>query len=181
MANVWTNRLGKILPCPCYFRPLVCDGLPDASEVIVIGENPATELEANWWSYWDPTQGFHYDKFISDYKMERRASRKSTEISATRSRLARIRGHGIRAIETNIYSNERPDGAGPGISNIAVINTLIADMVGLLAIVAHGNKAQQALKHIQIPTDIAVFETRHFSRIGYSKIDEICEQIAGLR
>ena len=63
MATDWTALLKQEIPQPCFERPLVCDGLPDASTVIIIGENPATDVEKNWWAYWDEKKGFDYDNF----------------------------------------------------------------------------------------------------------------------
>ena len=84
----WDSALKKIIPQPCYERPFVCDGFPSESVMIVIGENPATSMQNDWWSYWSPTSGFNLDGFVDDYLDQRRVIGKG--ISNTRRRLNRL-------------------------------------------------------------------------------------------
>ena len=100
-------------PKPCFDRPFVCDGWPELSTVIILGENPATATSSDWWAYWDDQLGFDWNAFLKEYKSDRIAQGKQP-LSQTRGRLARLRDAGIRCVETNVYPNERLGGSGAG-------------------------------------------------------------------
>ena len=63
--------LKEELPTPCLDRPFVCDGLPEASNVMLIGDNPGQPTEKDWWEYWDEKTGFGYDDFLADYSKKK--------------------------------------------------------------------------------------------------------------
>ena len=174
----WTALLEEVIPSPCFERPFVCDGLPSASSVIVIGEHPATPLKKNWWFYWEPKTGFSLDTFVAHYKEER--GRRGKGISNTRRRLDRIRKQGVKCIETNAYRNEGPDGVGEGISNFALLSILISHNENLKAIIAHGKVAQEFLDHVTLPDGIRTYRPRHFRMESYDEIDRICADIKSL-
>ena len=153
----------------------MCDGLPSASNVIVIGENPATPLKKNWWDYWDATTGFRLNTFVDHYKEER--GRRGKRISNTRMRLDRIRSNSVKCIETNAYQNEKPDGVGEGVSNFALLSILISHNENLKAIIAHGKIAQEFLDRVIIPDGIKTYSPRHFRMESYDIIDRICAEI----
>jgi hypothetical protein len=179
MAKVWTALLETVLPHPCRDRPLVCDGLPDASQVIIIGENPATELgsEWDWWDYWHPQTGFDYDRFIAAYQREREEEGRS-RLSATRLRLNRIREKCIRAVETNTY--RQAGGSGRRVSNDDLLRLLIKNMPHLKAVIAHGDHVKDFMGRANLPNNLAVFRTKHFRFVSYREVDEICQQVASL-
>ena len=81
----WTRILKEVIPSPCYERPFVCDGFPCTCEVIVIGDNPATRLTTDWWSFWSDTSGFDYNHFLEVYQTERDRAGKG-QVSNTRRR-----------------------------------------------------------------------------------------------
>jgi hypothetical protein len=60
-----TQYLHKTIQQPCYERPFVCDGLPESCSVIIIGENPATSMQTDWWDFWNDETGFDLGKFES--------------------------------------------------------------------------------------------------------------------
>jgi hypothetical protein len=124
--SFWTTALSAVIPSPCFERPLICRGLLSESQLIVIGENPATEMSENWWQYWDDQSGFDYDAFLYKYMKKRAANGKN--ISPTRRRLNRIHENGISCVETNAHQNEKPDGAGVGVPNSKIIALLIKKM-----------------------------------------------------
>ena len=145
----WTTILKEVIPSPCYDqRPFVCDGFPDACEVIVIGENPATKTNIAWWTWWKDDTRFDYKSFMESYNSER------DKPSRTRRRLDRIRSKGINCVETNAYSNEQSGGVSQSIENYAVLDVLMKNMPLLKGIIAHGKKAQQSLENLEVPADI---------------------------
>ena len=125
--------------------------------------------------------GFDYDRFIDDYKDSRAARGKKTKFSRTRSRLNRIRQNGIRAVETNVYQNQQPGGAGRGKRNERLLHLLIRNVSNLKAIIAHGDCAKDFARKASVPDHLDVFCTPHFaSRRGFCNrdIDEFCQKIA---
>ena len=173
--HLWTSILRSVLPVPCFDRPFVCEGFPSASQVLVVGENPATDLSVDWWSFWRPELGFNYDAFFA-YYVEQRAVR-GKGISNTRRRLERFRSNGVRCVETNVFQNQRLGGAGSGVSNHAIFELLAENMPDLRAIVAHGKVAHQLLEGAKLPHGIECYRTRHFRTESYGVIDRICAAI----
>ncbi|WP_273432712.1 hypothetical protein [Chitinibacter tainanensis] len=171
----WTEKLESVIPKPCYQRPFVCKGLPSDCEVIIIGENPATKLSIDWWSFWNTKTGFDFDAFEMYYMEERKKIGKY--VSNTRLRLNRIRERGVKCMETNAFCNERLDGAGDGVPNYDVLKTLIHGMPKIRAIVAHGQKAHKYIRSATIPEKIQIFEVRHFSRVSFANIDDLCTKL----
>ena len=173
----WTQILKAVIPSPCYERPFVCDGFPDTCEVLVIGNNPATRLTVDWWSFWTDTSGFDYEHFLEVYKTERHKAGKRSELSPTRWRLNRIRDKGLNCIETNVSSNEGSDGIKDKISNHDVLKVLLNKMPSLKGIIAHGKVAHKYLDKIEVPINVQTFRPRHFSLARYEEIDRICQEI----
>ena len=167
----WTALLKEVIPSPCFDRPFVCDGFPSASSVIVIGENPGTPLNKNWWSYWNAETGFNYDAFSIHYE------KKKGPAKGTRRMLNRIRRNGVQCIETNVYRNEKPDGAGKGETNTDLLRLLISNNKKLKAVVAHGVPANEFLDDFSLPGGIRLYRTPHFTRTRNAKIDQICNEI----
>jgi len=171
----WDSKLRETIPSPCFERPFVCDGFPSESTMIVIGENPATPLQFDWWNLWRANSGFDYQAFIDIYKKER--SKLGKGISNTRRRLDRFRKKGVLCVETNAFRNEKLDGAGEGSPNFDVLNLLICHMPNLKGVLAHGKVAQKYLRLASIPKTVPRYETRHFRGESFSTIDAICAEI----
>ncbi len=188
----WTEllRRGNVIPDPCFERPFVCDGFPDASCAVIIGENPATKMGKDWWDYWDEKKGFDYDHFVADYEKARQSVlttgvSKRGRRSRTRGRLDQFRENGICCLETNVYRNEKSAGAGnKGVSNKAVLNVLLDNMPTHFAIVAHGKPAKEYVCEYEsqhgFREGVKVFKTRHFSRERCQAIDDICREIKAI-
>lgn len=175
----WTKLLKRVIPTPCYERPFVCDGTPDESVAIVIGMNPATVTDIDWWSFWSDKKGFNYGAFLGHYENTRSKNGKGS-VSKTRLRLNRLRDNGIKCIETNAYKNEKPDGVIFGISNYAVLSTLLNNANNIKAIIAHGDDAHKFVDQANIKNDIRIFKTKHFIYVGYDEIDAICNETHAL-
>lgn len=170
----WTALLRREIPSPCYDRPFVCDGFPSESNLMVIGENPGTSLCKDWWSYWSAETGFDYEAFALEYEKEKET------IRGTRLRLNRIRENNVRCIETNVYRNEKPDGAGKGELNISLLQILIEFNENLKSIIVHGDEAQTFLDRLTLPEGVLLYLTRHFRVESYDEIDRICADIKSL-
>ena len=175
----WTRILKEVIPSPCYERPFVCDGFPCTCEVIVIGDNPATCLTTDWWSFWSDTSGFDYNHFLEVYQTERDKAGKG-QVSNTRRRLDRIRANGLNCIETNTFRNEGSEGTRHNISNSNVLKVLLSNMPLLKGIIAHGKVAHECLDQIEVPVAVQTFKSRHFFQESYAEIDRICQEIRGI-
>jgi hypothetical protein len=69
-------ELRSLIKKPCYARPFVSDGLPRSCDVVVIGENPATKMNINWWRFWNDKNGFNLAEFERTYEKARVADGK---------------------------------------------------------------------------------------------------------
>jgi hypothetical protein len=157
-----TEIRALIPPSPCPVRPFVCRGLPQSCNVLVIGHNPATEIGADWWRWWNDEAGFDLDAFERDYKAQRLAMGSRAGMSVTRKRLGFLRECGLATLETNAYANE----SGPGPSNLALIELFIGWLPRLRGIIAHGSTAHDLLAHLNVPASIKVWKRPHFSGHG---------------
>ena len=173
----WTTALERLVGRPCFDRPFVCDGLPPDATVIVVGENPATDMGADWWSFWDPSSGFDLAAFRSEYEARRRA-RNQRPVSPTRQRLDALRGSDLRTVETNAFRHEHPVGGRTGTSNHALLMLLIEGMPKLRAIVAHGVPARKFLAECRsIPQSVDLIEVGHLSRISKVEFDALLRRL----
>ena len=170
--------LHSIIPSPCYERPFVCDGLPQSCTVVVVGENPATKMDTDWWSYWSDETGFDLGRFEQDYEARRREQGRRA-VSNTRLRLKRLRSRGLQCLETNALAPEKPGGHGDGRSNIGLLRMFLSELPQLKAIIVHGAEARRAMDRIELPARLHLFSTPDFSRrVSYDQIDDIAAQIA---
>ncbi len=168
-----SSELHRLIPDPCFDRPFVCDGPPESCDVMVIGENPATKMGTDWWSFWDDEKGFDLGKFERAYEEARLAVGKRA-ISNTRLRLRRLRSHGLRCLETNLFKNERLGGHGDGISSSELLPVLVEHLPRLRAVIAHGAIAGEYLDKLALPIGIRM---RHFRSESYENIDSVAKQI----
>lgn len=172
----FADSLSSIVPRPCFGRPFVCDGFPELCVAVVIGENPATEMEGDWWTYWEASSGFNFETWRKSYE-ESRLRRGKGAVSNTRRRLDRLRGAGVRCLETNVFFNERLDGAGHGRSNQDLLSTVFQTLPNVRFVIAHGARARRYIYTRQLPSTIRVFATNHFRNERYDVIDTIAREI----
>ena len=174
----FSSVLRDFVPRPCCGRPFICDGLPERCSVVVIGENPVTQLGVDWWSYWDDTIGFRYPDWARLYRTSREQQGKRP-VSNTRQRLDRLRRNGVCCLETNVFFNERPGGAGWGTpTNVDLLDLTVSTLPNVRFVIAHGRKAHEYLERRALPSNIAtVFRTGHFRSESYDRIDRISREI----
>jgi hypothetical protein len=164
---------------PCHERPFVCDGLPQSCNVIVIGENPATKLDVDWWSFWSDAKGFDLAKFEKHYQETRRNSGKDP-VSKTRGQLNRLRSSGLNCLETNAFSNERPKGRGVGISNEDLLPVLIRSLPRLVGVIAHGKVAERTLDRLSLAPNVKPYRLKHLIYVGHSDLHQLAEELLQL-
>ena len=194
----WTTRLRYIVDSPLYGqRPFVCDGYPSESQVLIIGTNPATPLNMDWWDWWNSDRGFDYDLFMSRYINARRRMRKSL-LGATRRRFIRITDTlqstfrlNLKSIETNVYrretwSEEQLWGYDERnrYPNDDVLHLLISGLQPPKAVIPHGACAAAWLTEgaAKLPPNIRIPNRAlpRFSRATDKDITYICDWIRNL-
>ncbi len=170
-------------------RPFVCRGFPCQSEAIIIGQNPATKLDTNWWDFWSDERGFEYEKLTLKYSEVR------PKISPTRRNLAHFRKHhGIPCVETNVYCNEAERGEEEEkVANDRVVEVLLDNMPRLRAVIIHGAKAQKFISRDRrgqgisnslgrlVARGVKIFHMCHLCNASYGCIDTICDWIKANR
>lgn len=157
-------------------RPFVCEGSPLQCEVFLVGLNPATMMDADFWDFWRPGYGFDKAAWFECYLAERAArplkpgrSRRQ-KVSATRRNIECFAegADGVRVLETNIYAHPSDDlrGLAPAGRTIAPFQFLLRS-VSPRVIVVHGQPALETVRDLDIPV-MVIEADRHFSR-GISK------------
>lgn len=190
--TTWATQLKQIVDEPLYGeRPFVCDGYPTECHAVIVGTNPASPLNMNWWECWISDQGFDYNLFMCKYKAKR------GEPGPTRRRLMRITEclHKVRlkCVETNVYRREAkseeqlweydtPDRH----PNDEVLHLLIEGLQPPKAIVPHGCVARNWLtvQRHNLPSDVRILDRQiqHLSK-GSNRDDDItyiCDWITSL-
>ena len=188
MTNTdWAARLKQIVGCPLRGqRPFVCDGCPTECHVVIIGTNPATPLNSNWWEY-----GFDYNLFMCKYKAKR------GKPGPTRRRLMRItaclREVRLKCVETNVYRREAKSeeqlwkyDTSDRHPNDEVLHLLMEGLQPPKAIVPHGDVARDWLiaQGPKLPSDVRILDRqiKHLSK-GSDRDDDItyiCDWIKSL-
>ena len=188
----WTAQLKQIVGRPPYGeRPFVCDGYPIECHIVIIGTNPATPLNMDWWDCWIPDYGFDYNLFMCKYKAKR------GEPGATRRRLMgiteRLREVRLKCIETNVYRRETKSEKQLWAYDVAnrrpndeVLHLLIEGLQPPKAIVPHGGVARDWLitQGHKLPPDVRILDRqiKHLSK-GSDRDDDItyiCDWIMSL-
>lgn len=169
---------------PAFVRPFVCEGSPLECRAFVVGSNPATALELDYWSFWERGYGFHRAMWAEATRARRREAGKA-EITPTRRMLGRIMKEAapVRCLDTNVFSTPIPAerDLGAELRRTDVFDFLL-EAVRPAALVAHGKEAADHLRRLlgadRLPADrfepvpapwgsMRVIAVRHLSR-GWS-------------
>lgn len=146
--------LRDLIGQPTPHRPFVCQGSPLDCRIALVGFNPATAMEADFWSFWREGVGYDRDAWFQQYLRERAAKpldqgrTRRLAVSPTRRNIhAFIEGAGsIGVLETNLYSLPSVD-----IRGLATADRDTAPFRHLLnairprVIVAYGRDASEAM------------------------------------
>jgi hypothetical protein len=165
-------NLATLIGRPTDLRPFVCDGSPLDCSVFLVGLNPATSLDADFWEFWQTDRGFDKTSWFQQYLAERAAKplkegkKFRPAISPTRRNIeAFVEGAGhARVLETNIYSNASEDlkSLDPTRREIAPFCFLV-DAIRPKVIVVHGKPAVDAIAKFAVPSAVMAAD-HHFSR-----------------
>lgn len=158
-------------------RPFVCEGSPLDCKAFIVGFNPATETDADFWGFWRAGTGFDKAAWLQHYKEQRQlrplepGKRRRRTVSPSRGVIEWILqdARPIPILETNIHAvaTATQDELAEEDQRTDVFDFLMASIRPRL-IVTHGNRARDHLwskgyrdKVIDVP---------HFSR-GWSESD----------
>jgi hypothetical protein len=169
---------------PAFVRPFVCEGSPLECRAFIVGSNPATALELDYWSFWERGYGFHRTIWAEASRAQRRAAGKA-EITPTRRMLGRIMKEAapVRCLDTNVFSTPTPAerDLAADLRRTDVFD-FVLDAVRPAALLAHGKEAADHLRRLlgagQLPSErfdpvpapwgsMRVMAVRHLSR-GWS-------------
>ena len=162
----FADRLAALVGRPSMLRPFVCEGSPMDCEVFIVGYNPATRMEGDWWRYWDSGYGYRKSAWFSEYLSQR------GKPSKTRTRIEDVvRGlPGVRVLEANI--DARPSAKMSEYPRpITIPFDFLIDTCRPKVVIAHGTDAVAHLQHWK--ATISLIECKHFIYVGRERTAQI--------
>lgn len=180
----FARGLERIIGRPSRMRPFVCSGSPLICRTFIVGHNPASESERDFWTYWGPG-GFDKTAWMAAYIFER-ASRplrpgktSRQKISATRRIIERVvKAADVPVLETNVYAAASADIATMPEASSRAFRFLV-DFIRPSLVVAHGQEAAKAVDSLDLPC--RSLKVAHFSRgWSYAAADALGHEIRAL-
>jgi hypothetical protein len=166
------RELAALIGRPTDLRPFVCDGSPLDCTVFLVGFNPATSMDADFWEFWRSDRGYDKLSWFRQYLAERAAKpltpgkKFRPAISPTRRNIdAFVEGAGAaRVLETNVYAKASDDMKSLDLTSreTAPFRFLLAT-VQPKVIVVHGKLAVEAIDKFDVPSRVIAADN-HFSR-----------------
>lgn len=161
-------RIGR----PTDLRPFVCEGSPLSCDIFLVGFNPATTMQADFWEFWRPGYGYEKVAWFQRYLEERAAKplkpgkTRRLPISPTRRNMESfVEGAaGVRVLETNIFAAASDDMKSLDLANreIAPFRFLL-EVIRPKVIVVHGKPAVEAIRKFDTQAKVIAAD-HHFSR-----------------
>lgn len=110
--EVFERELEKRVGRPTAVRPFVCDGSPLDCRAFIVGFNPATTMDTDFWEFWRSGYGFDKAAWFEVYKKERvrkplkPGKLRRSPVSNTRRVIDWISDAAspCKCLETNVYS-----------------------------------------------------------------------------
>jgi hypothetical protein len=145
-------------------------GSPIDCDVFIVGYNPATAMDGDWWGDWRPGRGFDRDAWWTEYLAQR-----GGKPSKTRKRSNAIVSSlgGVRCLEANIDarpSKKKSEYPNPVTAPFDFVLSTCRPKV----IVAHG---VDAVRHLPGRASAYVIECDHFIRVGERRMKEIVDEV----
>jgi uracil-DNA glycosylase len=132
---------------PAHVRPFVCEGSPLECRAFVVGSNPATAMELDYWSFWEPGYGFRKEAWAAASRAGRRAAGRA-EVTPTRRMLTRVMEAAapVRCLDTNVFATPTPSERDlpAALRRTGVFDWLLHE-VRPAAVLAHGREAADHL------------------------------------
>lgn len=159
-------------------RPFVCNGSPLECDVFIVGCNPATVMDADFWSYWRMGHGFDKDAWLADYKAQRRNAGKR-EVSPTRRAIEVLveSCRPLKCLETNVFAE--PSARQSDLGTAARSRSMLAFLVNAIEprwIISHGAIANAAVE--RLAGSAVRLYGRHLRLRRHDELREIGRRIA---
>jgi len=160
------TELQKIVGKPTSLRPFVCDGYPLECEIFIVGINPATSINSDFWDFWKDDK-FDKTKWLENYLEERKDKR--SKMSLTRRKIEYLTNNVFyerKCLETNVYSSATPNlkSLSNDLRNTDIFSFLLKS-IKPKAIFIHGSdpanfiRNELGIKHLSAePTEVS-YET----------------------
>jgi hypothetical protein len=173
--ELFEHELTAIIGRETDLRPFVCEGSPLLCEAFIVGFNPATVLNAQFWQFWHPSFGFDKSCWFEAYKTVRQQRPPKPEkvrrnaVSNTRRTIEWVleEARPVRCLETNIHAT--PSGRAAYLARdrrgTEVFDFLLASIRPRI-IVVHGKKAAEHIRAKSLKA--CIIAVPHFSR-GWSE------------
>jgi len=146
----FAEALGERIGRPAYVRPFVCEGSPLECRAFIVGSNPATTLELDYWTFWERGYGFHRGAWAEASRAQRRAAGKR-EITPTRRMLGRIiqEAAPVSCLDTNVFATPTPAerDLAPELRLTGTFDFVLG-AVRPAALLAHGREAADHLRRL---------------------------------
>jgi hypothetical protein len=159
--------LVNIIDEPSTMRPFVCEGSPLDCDVFIVGYNPATEMQGDWWSFWKRDYGFQKHMWKQEYLNQRGTAK----LTKTRERIEVIVAglSPLRVLEANIDarpSKRKSEYPRPVTTPFDYLLRACTPKV----VIAHG---VDAVAYLQNWKDGKVIKSKHFIYVGRERTAEI--------
>ena len=170
------KELRALIGRPTTLRPFVCDGSPLTCTVFLVGLNPATSLNTDFWSFWESGRGFAKARWYESYLADRAdkplkpGKKIRLKVSPTRRNIdAFVEGAGdVRVLETNIYASASADLRSLEHKDRETTPfEFLLESIRPKVIVVHGKPAIEEITRLNFPSRVIAADS-HFSR-GTSK------------
>lgn len=169
--RTFADGMADIIGRPSLLRPFVCDGSPLDCSVFIVGYNPATLSDRDFWTDWGP-EGYDKTGWMEAYVAERAArplkpgKKFRHRVSPSRRVIEQVvAAAAVPILETNVFAQPSPDMASLEEHDVAPFRYLVRTLQPRL-IVAHGKEAAHAVEKLDI--NAHVLQVPHFSR-GWSR------------
>lgn len=149
------------------FRPFVCEGSPLGCDVFIVGCNPATQMEGDWWDFWKSGYGHQKSLWKQEYLKQR-----DGKTSKTRNRIEAIVGglDNVRVLEGNIDARPSKKMTEYPKPHTKAFDYLL-ETCRPKVVIAHGVKAEAHLQ--EWAKDGKLISSKHFVRVGHKRTAEI--------
>ncbi len=166
------KQLTDVIGRPTDLRPFVCEASPLDCDVFIVGYNPATTMEGDWWRFWKPGYGYQKSDWFSEYLAQR------GDVSKTRAKIQEIVQAlpNVRVLEANIDARPSPKKSvypKPVTKPFDFLLSVCRPKV----VIAHGT---DAVGHLQSwKPKGTLIECKHFIYIGRERTAEILVETRG--
>lgn len=158
------NELARLIGRQTSLRPFVCEGSPLDCEIFLVGIEPATSMQAEFWQFWQFWRsGYGYDRqaWAEEYEKERRSQCKFAKSPTRRNMDHFIAGAaGKKVLETNVYAAPRARYQRDG-SEIRAPFLFLLEAIRPKMLFVHGGPARKDIQALDL--SIPIIEANHLS------------------